>query len=341
MNTMTGTASETNVATLENDAATNGANSNTHWVRITDYDAKRGWGDATTSAARARWCCEQLEAGQILFFDGIPYDFPQTDRDFLLEQRQSSSRIHKNISYRPKQDMLRGGVSDSKEDMDRLQSIMRHFSEEITGLLTRVLAPYSKHWSLDYASYRPEEEQNRDLSLHKRNDLLHVDAFPSRPTRGGRILRCFTNINPTRTRNWLTTDRFPALAEKFARKAGLEEIARSGDSTGSFLNALKRAIGIKAVDRSAYDKFMLRFHDYLKENSDFQANTEKIYVNFPPMATWMCYTDSVPHAVLSGQYALEQTFIIPVRVLVTPEKSPIRILEKLAGKSLARETTNA
>ena len=73
------------------------------------------------------------------------------------------------------------------------------------------------HWSLDYASYRPEEEQSRDLSLHKRNDLLHVDAFPSRPTRGGRILRCFTNINPTRTRNWLTTDRFPALAEKFAR----------------------------------------------------------------------------------------------------------------------------
>jgi hypothetical protein len=155
-----------------------------------------------------------------------------------------------------------------------------------------------------------------------------------------RILRCFTNINPTRSRNWLTTDRFPALAEKFARPAGLEDIARSGD-TGSFLNALKRAVGIKAVDRSAYDKFMLRFHDYLKENSDFQQNCEKIHIAFPPLATWMCYTDSVPHAVLSGQYALEQTFIIPVRALVTPEKSPIRVLEKMAVRSLARETANA
>jgi hypothetical protein len=322
---------------MENNPARTGATSSSHWVRVTDFDQQRGWGDAATSVARSRWCCEQLEAGQILFFDGMPYDFPQSDRDFLLEQRQSGSRIHKNISYRPAQDLLRGSVSDSKEDMDRLHGIMRHFSEEITGLLRRVLAPYSAYWKLDYASYRPEEEEGRDLSVHKRNDLLHVDAFPSRPTGGGRILRCFSNINPTRTRNWLTTDRFPVLAEKYARPAGLAEIAGSGDTTGSFLNVLKRALGIKTVNRSAYDKFMLRFHDYLKENSDFQANCEKIYINFPPMATWMCYTDSVPHAVLSGQYALEQTFIIPVRSLVTPEKSPIRILEKLAGKPLATE----
>jgi hypothetical protein len=39
--------------------------------------------------------------------------------------------------------------------------------------------------------------------------------------------------------------------------------------------------------------------------------------------------------VLSGQFALEQTFIIPLKALVTPEKSPIRILEKMAGRPLA------
>jgi hypothetical protein len=327
-----------NATTTAAAAAPQAGAADAHWVRITDYDSKQAWGNAAANAARSRWCCEQLEAGQILYFDGIPYDFPQADRDFLLQQRQSGSRIHKNISYRPKQDKLRGTATDSKEDIERLHQIMRHFSSEITGLLTRVLAPYSAHWSLDYASYRPEEEQNRGLSLHKRNDLLHVDAFPTRPTRGGRILRCFTNINPTRTRNWLTTDRFPALAGKFAKEAGLDEIARAGDTSGSFLNTLKRAVGVKTAGRSPYDKFMLRFHDYLKENSDFQQNCEKIYINFPPMATWMCYTDSVPHAVLSGQYALEQTFIIPVRALVTPEKSPLRILEQIAARPLLRES---
>ncbi len=80
---------------------------------------------------------------------------------------------------------------------------------------------------------------------------------------------------------------------------------------------------------------MLRFHDYLKENSDFQRDCPKIHLHFPPRATWMCYTDFAPHAVLSGQYTLEQTFIIPVRALVTPERSPIRILEKMAGRPLA------
>jgi hypothetical protein len=306
------------------------------WLPITDYDAQNAWGGETRGRERSRWCCEQLEAGEILFFDAIPYDFPQTDRDFLLQQRQGNSRIHKNISFRPKQDLMRGGATGSKEDDARLHQIMRHFSGEITRLLTRVLAPYAPHWSLDYASYRPLEEQGRDLPLTKRNDLLHVDAFPTRPTHGGRILRCFTNINPLRSRNWLTTHRFPQLAEKYARAAGLDQIARNGHSgPANFLTLLQRALGLKAADRSAYDKFMLRFHDYLKQNNDFQQNCPKIRLEFPPMATWMCYTDSVPHAVLSGQYALEQTFIIPVRALLTPEKSPIRLLEKMAGRPLA------
>ena len=305
------------------------------WVKINDYDALQGWMNPAQAGERARRCCEQLEEGRILYFDGIPYDFPETDREFLLEQRQSDSRIHKNISYRPRQDMLRGSASDKQEDVARLHHIMRHFSEEIVNLLTKVLAPYAPHWALDFASFRPEEEKGRDLSTHKRNDLLHVDAFPTRPTRGGRILRCFTNINPTQSRNWLTTDRFPELAQKFARAAGLEEISRSGDDRGSFLNTIKRVVGIKVVERSPYDKFMLRFHDYLKENTEFQQTCNKIHIAFPPMATWMCYTDSVPHAVLSGRYALEQTFIIPVKALVKPENSPIRVLEKLAGRPLA------
>jgi hypothetical protein len=327
---MSGKALADNTAT-----ATVGNGNEPAWVKITDYAANGGWTNPAQAAQRARWCCEQLEDGRILYFDGIPYDFPEADRRFLLEQRQSGSRIHKNISYRPRQDALRGSATDNPADIERLHGIMRHFSEEIVGLLSNVLTPYAALWSLDFASYRPEEEKGRDLSTHKRNDLLHVDAFPTRPTRGGRILRCFTNINPTRSRDWLTTDRFPELADKFAKAAGLDEIAKSGDSRGSFMNTLKKAVGLKVVERSPYDKFMLRFHDYLKENSEFQQTCNKIHIAFPPMATWMCYTDSVPHAVLSGQYALEQTFIIPVKALVRPEKSPIRVLEKLAGRPLA------
>ena len=65
------------------------------------------------------------------------------------------------------------------------------------------------------------------------------------------------------------------------------------------------------MDRSAYDRFMLRFHDYLKENTEYQTKWPKIRMEFPPGSTWMVYTDQVPHAAMSGQFMTEQTFIIP------------------------------
>ncbi len=305
-------------------------------VKVTDFAAGRGWSDPTQSSDRAHWCCEQLEEGRILGFEDIPFDFPEADRQFLLQQRQSDTRVHKNISYRPKQDALHGNASERKEDVGRLHGIMRHYSREATEFLARVLAPYAAHWSLDYASFRPQEERGRKLPLHKRNDLLHVDAFPSRPTRGNRILRCFTNINPTQPRIWLTTDRFAELAVRFAREAGLEEIARNGNGR-SWLNALKRVMGLKAANRSAYDNFMLRFHDYLKENGRFQGSCRKIQLAFAPQFTWVCFTDSVPHAVISGQFAVEHTFIVPINAMIHPEKSPLRVLERFAGRSLTAD----
>jgi len=237
--------------------------------------------------------------------------------------------------------VLRGYASGKPEEVARAREIMRRYSAEVTRFLSGALAPYAAYWSLDYASFRPEEEAGRDLPLHKRNDLLHVDAFPTRPTHGGRILRCFTNINPTASRVWTITDRLPALANRFAREAGLNEIAQRGPlASASLLGKLQRLLGVAAAKRSAYDAFMLRFHDYLKENSGFQETCPKIRLEFPPGSTWICYTDYVPHAVLSGRYALEQTFIVPVGALVTPAQAPIRVLERLAGRPLAPVSAN-
>jgi len=38
--------------------------------------------------------------------------------------------------------------------------------------------------------------------------------------------------------------------------------------------------------------------------------------------------------VMSGQYAIEQTFLIPPKALVAPDAAPYRILEGLAGRPL-------
>jgi hypothetical protein len=304
------------------------------WIEISEYHSS-GWADGVNVPSRTRHYCSELEKGQILFFRQPPFALPEDDRNFLVSQKASDSRLHKNISYRPGKDLLRG-FSDGKENQQRVHRIMRDYSSQVTQFVSRFLAPYAGKLLMDFASFRPLEEDSRNLPLHKKNDLLHVDAFPSRPTRGGRILRVFTNLNPSKGRVWFVTDRFPTLAKKFAADAGLKSIAANSASNfaGRLTQAL-HAIGLPVTDRSPYDKFMLRFHDFLKENSAFQRGYEKERLEFPPMATWLVYTDGVPHAALSGQFAMEQTFIVPVEALVAPKHAPLRVLEEIYGQKLA------
>lgn len=307
------------------------------WINVTDYSYPNGWTKAFETESRAAEYCRRLEAGRILFFENIPFDLPKEHQEFLLSQRQTDSRLHKNISYRPNKNILRGASSSAERD--EMRRVMQNYSREVTRFVSEFLAPYKNNLSLDYASFRPLEEDGRDLPLHKRNDLLHVDAFPSRPTRGGRILRVFTNINPNDVRVWNVAEPFDVLAENLAREAGLNEIVeRASSAPQNFLRGTMRSmrsIGIPVAERSPYDKFMLRFHDFLKENSRYQTECAKTRLEFPPLSTWIVYTDGVPHAALSGQFALEHTYIVPLGALVSADKAPIRILEKMCSQSLS------
>ncbi|MGC2404290.1 MAG: Kdo hydroxylase family protein [Acidobacteriaceae bacterium] len=287
---------------------------------------------------RARAWCRQLEAGDILFFPQSPVPIPPEDLSFLLGRQQTGSKLHKNIAYKPDLDRVSGldAASAGGEDFKRLQAVMRQYSQDVAGFITRFLSPYRGHWRLDYASFRPQEEKSRDLPLRRRNDLLHTDAFPTRPTSGARILRFFNNINPQDTRDWVVTDPFPLLVSRFAP----QEIAlpARGSSAARAFRSLANTAGLGTIlpglKRSPYDEFMMRFHNFLKENAAFQANCRKDYVQFPPGSSWMVYTETVPHAVLSGQYALEQTFLVDHRAMVSPESSPLAVLEAMTKTSL-------
>ena len=288
------------------------------------------------SDEQARAWCTQLEAGKILYFPQTPIAIVQGDLDFLLGQQQTDSSLHKNIAYKPNVDRLSG--VDAKADaaaVTRLQTIMRGYSHAVVRFLTGFLSPYHANWKLDYASFRPQEEQGRDLSPRRRNDLLHTDAFPTRPTHGARILRFFNNIHPSRTRDWVVGDPFATVVPQFAPA----QIAPRPDTAVSrATKSLGRSVGLGAIipflKRSPYDDFMMRFHNFLKENPRFQAECAKHPWEFPPGSSWMVYTDTVPHAVLAGQYALEQTFLVSPEALVAPETSPLKVLESISGASL-------
>jgi hypothetical protein len=301
------------------------------WLQVNDFGIA-GWSPGTPAAERSRWYCEQLERGEILLFQQPPFPLAPADLEFLHSQRASDSRLHKNVSYRPQQDLLRG-FGETGAAQRRMQDFMRGYTRHVIDFVSSFLAPYAGKFQLDFASFRPLEEERRNLPLHKRNDLLHVDAFPSRPTRGGRILRVFTNVHPEKARVWLTGLRFPELAKRYAVDAGLPRMA--GGSAGRGLLRALHAVGLPVAARSPYDSFMLRFHHWLKENSAFQKDSGHDRLEFPPFATWLVFTDGVPHAALSGRFALEQTFIVPLDALVAPDVAPIRVLENLCARKLA------
>jgi hypothetical protein len=280
--------------------------------------------------------CKALEAGNILFFPSTPFLFPKKDIDFLLTQRQGSSSNRKNIAYKPQIDRITNHDTKDVAAAEKLKEILRNYSKQVTRFLSFLLFPYASEWKHDYASFRPFQEKGRNLRLRARNDLLHCDAFPTRPLHGARILRFFTNINPTESRHWITSKSFAELAEEFADTVSIPPTV-GYDLKSRLIRKMKiamRKMGLKIPLRSPYDVFMLNMHNFLKENAKFQAECPKDHWDFPPNSCWAVFTDQVSHAALAGQYALEQTFIVPDKALLSPQTSPLAVLERLSGKNL-------
>jgi len=167
------------------------------------------------------------------------------------------------------------------------------------------------------------------MRLRARNDLLHVDSFPTRPIYGDRILRTFININPVQSRVWNTSDTFETLAHRFGGAMAAPKSLNAVPTEPSALQKVMKKFGLKGNGRSPYDAWMLDFHNFLKENQNFQATCRRDRWEFPPNSSWIVFTDMASHAVLEGQFALEQTTIISQKDLVCPEKAPINILRRL------------
>ncbi|MFZ0433875.1 MAG: Kdo hydroxylase family protein, partial [Candidatus Acidiferrales bacterium] len=133
-------------------------------IQVEDYRMPAGWVRPEQRDARARAYCELLEGGQILSFRELPYLLPAEDREFLLAQEWTELRLHKNVSYRPADDILRGVAGDAKT-VGRLHAILRNYSAQTIEFLRKFLAPYASRWVVDFASFRPLEEQDRNLPL--------------------------------------------------------------------------------------------------------------------------------------------------------------------------------
>jgi hypothetical protein len=266
---------------------------------------------------------DALETGKLLYATQLPFDLSEAERRFLSPDCLDGKS--KNVSVRPGSGVLRGTRCQGRE-RDELLGMLQRYHSRAADLLKALCPGYGDHLRSGFTSFRPAEIAGRATSSRHDDTRLHVDAFPSRPLQGLRILRVFTNVNPQMPRIWRVGETFEQAAARF-----LPEIRPPLPGTSWLLFWLRIVRG----RRTKYDHFMLGIHDRMKADQAYQSQVTQTQLAIPPGTTWACFTDSVSHAAMSGQFAFEQTFYLPVTAMKDPERSPLRVLERLAGCTLA------
>jgi hypothetical protein len=265
---------------------------------------------------------DALERGQILLMPQLRFELGQAEKRFLSPEYLSGKS--KNISFDPSTGAL-GGTSSEGEDRAALTALMRRYSIQTKAVVHALFPLYADRISQGRTSFRPAEIAGRSTSWRKDDTRLHVDAFPSRPMHGNRILRVFANVNPTQSREWRAGEGFEYTASQFSPRV-------RPPLPGTAL--IMKLVNITKGGRTLYDHYMLGLHDAMKADEQYQTKSRQVQISFPAGAVWACFTDSVAHAAMSGQHAFEQTFYLPVTAMRNPELSPLRVLERLMGKAL-------
>jgi len=282
----------------------------------------RFWSQPCSESIRKR-AINGLEHGLILFLPHLTFEVTEAESRFL-SPIWSDGRS-KNINLDGEKDLLKG-ARGSEPDLSELRGMIKRFAAQAKGLIQVLLPSYAPFLTQARTSFRPVQVEERPTSYKKDDRRLHVDAFPSRPNYGERLLRVFTNVNAAgQPRVWKAGEPFEDMARRF-----LPDIQGPIPGSAWLLNAL----GITKGKRSLYDHVMLQLHDRLKKDMAYQQQAPQREIVFPAQSTWLVFSDQVLHAALSGQFMFEQTFHLPVHALSEPETAPLRVLERLLARPL-------
>jgi hypothetical protein len=264
-----------------------------------------------------------VEDGMVLSFPRLPFVLGDDERRFLDERWADGKAKH--ISVRWPGGELRGAAG-SAADLAALRAMIVRYAEQSEAFALRLFPHYRGRLRRGNTSFRPAEIAGRKTSWRKDDTRLHIDAFPSNPMQGMRLLRVFCNVNQRgQPRAWRVGEPFAAHARRY-----LPSITRP--LAGSAW--LMAALGITKGRRTEYDHVMLQLHDHAKGDLAFQREGPQARVEFAPGTTWVVYSDQVLHAAVGGRHMMEQTLYLDVEHLQRPETSPLRTLERLLHRPL-------
>ena len=263
-----------------------------------------------------------LESGKVLFFPNLGFELLPQERELLRPDiRDPGAR---NISL-DVDGILKGAAGDTATQL-ALTAMIARFREQALALIAALLPFYAQALRLAPTSFRPMQVEGRQQSWRADDRRLHVDAFPSRPNYGERILRVFANVNPDGVpRVWRVGEPFETVARKFLPRA---------KPYSAWQAKVLQALHVTKSLRSEYDHLMLQLHDGMKRDLDYQKSSPQEEVPFPAGSVWVCFSDQTSHAVMSGQYMLEQTLHLPADHAYDKAASPLAILTRLTGRQL-------
>jgi hypothetical protein len=263
-----------------------------------------------------------LEAGKVLYFPDFGFKATAEEkRLFTPDIRDPKSR---NISLDPS-GRIKGALGDEATQA-ALAGMIGRFRDQAEALLTGLVPRYDQYLRRGAVSFRPSVVETRVQSWRADDRRLHVDAFPSRPNRGERLLRVFTNANLEGVpRVWRVGEPFEDVARRF-----LPRVKPYSAWQAKALNML----GVTKSLRSEYDHLMLQLHDAMKSDMEYQEKAPQVTFGFPPGCAWVVFSDQASHAAMSGQYMLELTMQLDPANQYDPQSSPLAILQRMTGREL-------
>ena len=266
-----------------------------------------------------------LEAGKVLYFPNFAeHGFTPQKEELALFREDIRDPKTRNISLSASGE-LKGVVGD--DDTKALMAgMIGRFRAQAEGLLGNLVPRYGEHLRRGATSFRPSVVQNRVQSWRADDRRMHVDAFPSRPNYGERLLRVFTNVNQDgEPRVWRVGEPFEDVARRFLPKA---------KPYSAWQAKLLNALHVTKSLRSEYDHLMLQLHDGMKSDLDYQKNAPQVTFGFPPGCAWVCFSDQASHAVMAGQYMMEHTLQLSPMHQYDRDASPLAILTRMKGHAL-------
>ena len=271
---------------------------------------------------RPEWT-SAVEDGRVLYFPRLGFELSAEEKALLRESMLKEGT--RNVSLGA--DGVLKGAAGSAAEQQALAAMIGRFRRQALQLVDGLLPAYRGKLRVAPTSFRPKQVETRAQSVRADDQRMHVDAFPSRPSYGERLLRVFINLNPNGVpRVWRVGEDFETIARRYLPRAKPYRLWQA-----KVLNAVHATKSL----RSEYDHLMLQLHDLMKFDEAYQKSGTVVTMPFPPGSVWICFSDQATHAVMSGQFMMEQTLYLPPGQEANPAASPLGILTRLVGRPLA------